>query len=51
MEDDLKILKDEYISNHWWDLPQILNSGLGDPIQIKDSWNEDMLHWKTASKY
>ena len=25
MEDDLTILKVEYLSNHWWDLPQILN--------------------------
>jgi hypothetical protein len=25
MEDDLKLLKDEYLSNHWSDLPQILN--------------------------
>ena len=25
MEDDLKILKVEYLSNHWSDLPQILN--------------------------
>jgi hypothetical protein len=25
MEDDLKIQKVEYLSNHWSDLPQILN--------------------------
>ena len=25
MEDDIKILKVEYLSNHWSDLPQILN--------------------------
>jgi hypothetical protein len=25
MEDDLKILKVEYLINHWSDLPQILN--------------------------
>ena len=25
MEDDLKVLKVEYLSNHWSDLPQILN--------------------------
>jgi hypothetical protein len=37
MEDDLKILTVEYLSNRWSDLPQILNLGLGDPIQIDDS--------------
>ena len=31
MEDNLKIIKMEYLSNHWTDLPQI-------------SWNEDNLH-------
>ena len=30
MEDDLKILKVEYLSNHWSDLPQILNLSSGD---------------------
>ena len=25
MEDNLKILKVEYLSNHWLDIPQILN--------------------------
>ena len=25
MEDELKMLKIEYLSNHWLDLPQILN--------------------------
>ena len=29
MEDDLKILKVEYLSNHWSDLPQILNLSSG----------------------
>ena len=33
MEDDLKILKVEYLSNHWSDLPQILNLSLGDQTQ------------------
>ena len=43
MEDDLKILKVEYLSNHWSDLPQILNLGLGDQTKIKNAWNEDDL--------
>ena len=29
MEDDLKILKVEYLSNHWPDLSQILNLSIG----------------------
>ena len=33
MEDDLKILKVEYLSNHRWDLPQILNLGSGDQMK------------------
>ena len=28
MEDDLKILKVEYLTNHWLDFPQILNLSL-----------------------
>ena len=50
MEDDLKILKVEYLSNHWSDLPQILNWSSGDQIKIKNAWNgrrppmEDDLH-------
>jgi hypothetical protein len=35
MEDDLKILKTEYISNHWSDLSQILNLSLGNQTKIK----------------
>jgi hypothetical protein len=34
VEDDLKILKVEYLSNHWLDLPQILNCSLGDQTKI-----------------
>jgi hypothetical protein len=30
MEEDLKILKVEYLSNHWSDRPQILNLSSGD---------------------
>ena len=48
MEDDLKILKVEYLSNHWSDLPQILNLGWGDQTKIEISWNEDDLQWKTS---
>ena len=35
MEDDLKILKVEYLSNHWSDLPKILNLSLSDQTKIK----------------
>ena len=37
MEDDLKNAKQEYLSNHWLDLIQIWNLGLGD--QAKCSGN------------
>ena len=51
MEDDLKILKVEYLSNRWSDLPQILDLGSGDQTKIKNVWNEDDLQWKKISKY
>ena len=40
MEEDLKILKDEYLSNHWSDFPQILKLSLEDQ---KNASNEDDL--------
>ena len=43
MEDDLNILKFEYISNHWSDFPQTLNLSLGDQTKIKNDKNEDNL--------
>jgi hypothetical protein len=36
MEDDLKILKMEYFSNHWSDLPQIFNLSLEDQTKIEN---------------
>jgi hypothetical protein len=51
MEDDLKILKVEYLSNHLLDPTQILNSSSGDQKKVKNAWNEDDLEWKTTSKY
>ena len=48
MEDDHKIIKVEYLSNHWSDLPQILNLSSGDKIKIKYAWNENELQWKTT---
>ena len=33
MEDDLKIWKGDYLSNHWSDLPQIWNLSLYDQIK------------------
>ena len=41
MEDYLKILKVEYLSNHWLDLTQILNLSLGDHTKI-----EHCLKWR-----
>ena len=37
MEEDLKILKVQYLSNHWMDFPQILNLSLGDQAKIKNA--------------
>ena len=51
MEDDLKILKVEYLSNRLLDLTQILNfSYMTKPCFVNPS-NEDNLQWKTISKY
>ena len=43
MEEDLKILKVEYLSNPWSDVPQILKLSLGDQTKIENAWNEDDL--------
>ena len=51
MEDDLKILKVEYLISHWLDLSRILNLSLGDWTESKISWNEDDLQWKMTSIY
>ena len=51
MEDDLKILKVEYLSNYWSDLPQILNLCLGDQTKLDITHNEDDSQWKMTSKY
>ena len=51
MEDDLNILKVEYLSNHWSDFPQILRLSLEDQNKIKYASNEDDLQWKTTPTY
>ena len=51
MEDNLKILKVEYLNNHWSAFPRILNLSLGDQTKIKNAWNKDDFQWKTTSKY
>ena len=51
MEDDLKILKVEYLSNHSSDPPQILNLSSGDQTRRINAKNEDDFQWKTTSKY
>ena len=45
MEDDLKILKMEYLSNHIVHLSQILNLNSGDQPEV-----EDNLQCKTTTK-
>ena len=51
MEDDLRIFQVEYLSNHWSELPQILNLNSEDQTKIQNAVNEDDLQWKTTSKY
>ena len=46
MEDDLKILKVEYLSYHLLDLPHILNLRLMDQPKFKIDVNEDNLYIK-----
>ena len=46
MEDNLKILKVEYLSNYLLDLPQLLNLILGDQTKIEYCLNEYDLQWK-----
>ena len=43
MEEDLKKLKIEYLSNHWSDFPQILN------LSLRDQTKSKMLKTKTTS--
>ena len=63
MEDDLKILKVEYLSYHWLDIPQIFNLWYWDQTEIKNFLNpqtEDNLkilkvehlsnHWSDLSQ-
>ena len=50
MEDDLKILKGEYLSNHWPDLSQFFNLIEGECTKIK-AWKEDDHQWKKTPKY
>ena len=51
MEDDLKILKVEYLSNHLLDHTQILNLSWDNQTIYLNPQNEDDLQWKTTSKY
>ena len=51
MEDNLKILKVEYLSNHWSDFPQIFKLSLGEQTKIKNHQKKDDLQWRTTSKY
>ena len=51
MEDDLKILKVEYLSNLSSDLPKMFNLSLGDQTKMEYCFNKDDLQWKTTSKY
>ena len=48
MEDDLKILNVEYLSNHWSDLTQIWNLSLQDLTKGEKVPNEDDLQLKTT---
>ena len=37
MEDDIKLLEVEYLSNHWSDLSQMLNLSSGDQPKVEDN--------------
>jgi hypothetical protein len=50
LEDDLKILKVEYLSNQSSDPPQILNLSSAEQTKIINASNEDNLQWKTTSE-
>ena len=41
MKDDFKILKLEYLSDHWSDFSQILNLRPGDQTKITNALKED----------
>ena len=57
MEEYLKILKVEYLSNHWLDLTQIWNLTYWDQTRVYKGMKlrrppmEDNLQWKMTSKY
>ena len=51
MEDDLKILKVEYFSNHLLDHTQILNLSLDNQQIFMNPLNEDDLQLKTTLNY
>ena len=51
MEDNLKTLKVNYLSNNWLDLPQILNWSSEDQTKIQNALNEDDLRWNMTLKY
>ena len=51
MEDNLKILKVEYLSNHLLDHAQILNLSLDDQTIFTNTSNEGDLQWKKTLKY
>jgi hypothetical protein len=57
MEDDLKILKDEYLSNHLWDHKQMLNLSLDGKTKVfKWRWpsmedDQKILKVENLSKY
>ena len=49
MEEDLKILKIEYLSNHWSDLTQIETYAYRTKPKVTKVSNEDDLQWKMTS--
>ena len=53
MEEDIKIWKGEYLSNHWLDLTEIWNFGLGEQMEIENclqcrrqQLEDDLKLWK-----
>ena len=51
MEDNLKILKFEYLGKDTPDFPQMSNLSLGDQTKIRNAWKKYDHQWKKISKY
>ena len=49
MDDYIKLLKVEFLSNHWLDIPQNLNLRSREKTTMKNRFNKDEIQWETTS--